>query len=330
MTAWAKLELGLLWAVLIVSAGCDDEPGRHLVGDLGPAPLVEITIEQCEPVDDDVWPSPACTDVPRPVGARDGELPVLTGRWTLCSGTVPSRVGHSSQGAVGIEFTADGGWAQLHMQDGQLSASTKETESGRYALTSVSIEFCDKAGFDAGADGVRLSCGPHQLAFLGGTYARGPGRGEATRLRGVAPQTERCGEVGTPVPLPPTAGEAMRALSGRWQACPGALGLGPIFSPPDGRDFGIELMPNGDWWRLQLEDGQVVRGGHVADVGSWAVEPDDPVEGGWWINQSLYVGRIVDPDGTLGGTAVITKNPRKLLWYNYSIENPMVFVSLDP
>lgn len=124
---------------------------------------------------------------------------------------------------------------------------------------------------------------------------------------------------------------AANALAGRWQACPGALDIGPLFQVEDEQDFGIHFLPNGDWWRLRLIDGEIVRGGHLADIGSWRLEPEDPVAGAWWIELTWFFNDFsVDGGGDLGGTVILTENPRQLHWYNYSIETPMVFVSLDP
>ena len=322
------------WLSLLLNlASCDDAPSGPPLGDASPPPVVEVSIEQCEPIGDDAFPSPACADMPAPLTrestiSAESVITVLEGDWTFCFGTM--RFITSRLDARGLRLGSDGRWSVLVEMGGLLAPSDQMQEQGSYAVVDESLAFRDQLGDFLGVGSYQLGCGPHQLISLDGAYARGPGRGQGARLQ-VTPRLDECQQVGTPVQLPADASMAAIALAGRWQACPGALEIGPLFLVDDEQDFGIHLMPNGDWWRLRLIDGAVVRGGHLADIGSWKLEPGEPELGSWWVELGWSFNRFsADGGGYLGGTVVLTENPRQLHWYNHSIETPMVFVSLDP
>ena len=332
----------MYFAIWGVSWGCDGSSSTHSETFIESPRLERLSIDQCEPTED-VFPSPACTDIPRPAisigqvseAQREQVEEILVGRWTLCAGDVPLRSPASTEVPMGLQLSADRSWAVLYMRNGQPTASSHRDEVGTFSVVAGRSSFLVRfstADFSTSSL-LLLGCGPDQMILESGLYARGGGRGTALRV-GVEPRMEACEMSGFEVDLPAEASEAMQALSGKWQACPDNASQGEIFWPGrslNQNEFGFELQPSGDWWRLYLEDGEVVWGGHLGDVGAWTAGPGHRTEE-TWLDLSWFVDGI-SPDGSavsVSGTVVLTENPRQLHWYNYSIETPMVFVSLDP
>ncbi|MEZ4469065.1 MAG: hypothetical protein R3F60_25625 [bacterium] len=309
----------LLVSLAMVSSlpGCDDAARTPGDGGVAARPLEVITVEMCERPEEDLFPSPACVGVPRPtdLSTVDPETLAaeLVGRWTQCldgTGVV------SDPPVAGIEFDEAGRWAYLVEDGGQIVASELEGYHGLFEVReAATIQLYDVDGISGLGGGViRLGCGPHQLATLGALWARGPGSGQ----RFVFPDATAaayplgdCDEVGSPTMLPDDREQAMALLAGTWRICFGSL-PSSLFMPPTETDFGVELAASGDWWRLTEEDGRIVRGGHVGDVGSWVLKRDGDH---WSMHFDAFpeIG-LLDRTGDFSGPIVLGEDPRQLRW----------------
>lgn len=342
------------WLVCLGALGCDDDPAPDGPEDVGPPPAVVILpLEECVSPAEDLFPSPACADRPQPVllyparGIGDPVGPAadpaavvrqLAGRWTRCPHDVIDTPVFAHPFPEGVEFTADGRWAELHLVDGAPVASTAEDEHGTFTVERSGVALLNANGESiSGALEVRLSCNPHQLSLHGSPFARGPGAGvlDSTGHSTDDFPTLTCEiESGQPVSLVEDRAEAMAQVAGIWhfkELAECDAFAGDFFYPPTESDFGIELGADGYCWRLTEQDGQVVRGGHVGDVGRWELE--QKADGTW-----LYVTWLLeqlDPSGDdlgfhLGneGPIVLTENPRQLHWELVGVDvRPAVFVA---
>lgn len=333
MERWGlmKMRSTFLASVALALVGCDDNSAQPNPGDAGPLPIESIPIDECLRPEEDPFPSPACLGPPRSLdgdwSANGFAFEYLVGRWTLCSGRHPT-VEVGGLPVVGLEFGADQTWSVL-LRDGEGVMASRETHAhGTFGLdrSNSCCQFYDAEGSPVGPGVVEVGCAPHQLVLEQGFYARGPGSGQVQVLAATPEDhpAERCAEEVEPIEMPTEPEAVMALLEGTWRICPSLLS--DVFQVDGEDDFGLDLRSNGDWWRLRERDGQLIRGGHIGDVGPWIVFEHD---GGPWLELGWFFGVDLETMGGVdGGLISVSLSPRQIRW-DRGFQPPVILVGVD-